>query len=219
MYYKDLYSTTCNPTCPDGQYIDAIIYNVCVPCDPKCLKCSSNSTNCFKCAFGYYLYVPGNNCTAQCPLNYYNDPVITSNYYYCTKCTAGCLSCSNSGLNKCSSCQNVTAGNLSIISYFKDNTGSFCVLTCSAGYFGNVINNNCDPCQAGCVTCDYNASYCYSCHPGGGNDYFKPIGSNSCVLICPNGYYGNSSDYTCNDCIYYTLNGSCILTCPTNTFA
>lgn len=36
--------------------------------------------------------------------------------------------------------------------------------------------------------------------------------------MCPNGYYGNSSDYTCRDCIYYTLNGSCVLTCPSGTF-
>jgi hypothetical protein len=53
----------------------------------------------------------------------------------------------------------------------------------------------------------------------GGNDYFKSQNSNSCLTICTSGYYGNSSDYICHECIYYTLNGSCILTCPSGTFA
>jgi len=38
-------------------------------------------------------------------------------------------------------------------------------------------------------------------------------------LICPHGYYGNASDYSCRTCIYYTINGICVLTCPANTFA
>jgi hypothetical protein len=38
------------------------------------------------------------------------------------------------------------------------------------------------------------------------------------VTVCPNGFYGNSTDYTCRDCIYYTFNGECVLSCPTGYF-
>ena len=218
MYYKDRYSTTCNPTCPIGQYIDSIIPNLCVPCDFKCLKCNVSSTNCSKCALGYFLYVPMNSCTAMCPPGYFNDPTVTSNNYYCSTCTPGCLTCNGPTLNNCQTCQNVTQANDTIVSYFKDVTGSFCVNVCSLGYYGNVLNNNCDPCQIGCVSCQYNKSYCFSCRSEGGSDYFKPKASNSCVTVCPNGYYGNSTDYTCRDCIYYTFNGNCVLSCPTEYF-
>ena len=189
-----------------------------MPCNTACLLCAVNSTNCFKCAFGYYLYVPANSCLSNCPINYYNNPVITINYYYCTECTTGCLSCTGPSLNNCSSCKNDTAVNGTIISYFKDPTGTYCVLACSQGYYGNAADNNCESCQIGCVTCNYSASNCFKCQSAGGNDYFLPATSNSCVTVCPNGYYGNSTDYTCHPCIYYTLNGTCLLTCPSGTF-
>ena len=60
MYYKDRYSTTCNPTCPDGQYIDAIINNLCVPCDSKCLLCLGSAINCSKCGLAYFFYSNNN---------------------------------------------------------------------------------------------------------------------------------------------------------------
>lgn len=85
-FYKDLYSNTCNPTCPNGQFISDMFPNQCVPCDSKCLLCSINSTFCTKCNFGYYLFVPQFMCTAQCPPGYYNDPIMTPNLYYCTIC-------------------------------------------------------------------------------------------------------------------------------------
>lgn len=217
-YYKDLDSTTCNPTCPNGQYIDSIINNICVPCNSRCLKCAASSTNCSQCAFSYYLYAPDFNCTSQCPANFYNDPVITTNYYYCTQCTPGCLTCTGPGLLSCQSCQNVTT-NSSVISYYKDQIGPYCTTTCSSGYYGNALNNNCDPCQIGCVTCLTNASNCFSCKSSGGSDYYLIYNGTGCVTVCPGGYYGNSTDYTCRPCIYYTLAGKCLFTCPTNTYA
>jgi proprotein convertase subtilisin/kexin type 5 len=186
IYYKDLYSTTCNTTCPDGQFISVYVPNICVPCASKCLLCAINSTNCFKCAFTHYLFVPNNSCESQCPPNYYNDPVMTSNYYYCTKCTSGCLTCTGPSLSNCQTCQNATILG-SPTNFFKDPTNSICNTTCRTGYFGNVLNNNCDPCQVGCVSCSSNATYCFACLSTGGNDYYKPKNSNSCVLVCPNG--------------------------------
>ena len=152
MLYKDRYSTTCNPTCPNGQYIDSIINNLCVPCDPKCLLCLGSSTNCSKCALGYYLYLPNFECTSLCPSGYFNDATPTANNYYCTLCVSGCLTCNGPGLVNCQTCENVTV-NGNVVSYFKEAALAHCVTTCSTGYFGNVLNNNCDPCQTGCVSC------------------------------------------------------------------
>lgn len=104
IYYKDIYSTTCDSTCKDGQYIDALFPNTCMPCNSKCLKCMTSSINCQKCGLSFFLYVPTNSCTAQCPPNYFNDPNITVNFYYCTKCTAGCLTCTGGGLTACQTC-------------------------------------------------------------------------------------------------------------------
>lgn len=56
IYYKDLYSRTCNPTCPDGQFIAEVNPNECVPCNSSCLLCVTESINCSKCNFGYFLY-------------------------------------------------------------------------------------------------------------------------------------------------------------------
>jgi hypothetical protein len=217
MYYKDKYSTTCAASCPDGQYIDAIINNICVPCDPKCLLCLGSSTNCSRCALGYYLYQPNNECTALCPSGYFNNPTQTGSNYLCSLCQSGCLTCNGAGLTNCQTCENVTIGG-NVTSYFKEVSLASCVTVCSQGYFGNVLNNKCDLCQAGCVSCEFNSSYCYSCTSSAGSDYFKPRTSNSCVLICPNGEYGNSTDYACHDCIYYTLQGSCVLSCPSGYF-
>mgnify|MGYP002134806691 CR=1 FL=1 len=55
IYYKDLYSTTCGTTCPDGQYTDDINSpNICVKCPYTCATCTS-SVICATCNLGYYL--------------------------------------------------------------------------------------------------------------------------------------------------------------------
>lgn len=216
IYYKDLNSTTCNTTCPDGQFILSSVPNVCTACSVKCLRCSTAAENCFQCSLAYFLFNATNTCYAQCPLNYYNNPIITPNNYYCTQCTDGCLNCTGPTLSSCTTCKNLTN---STTPYFKHPTLSVCNNSCPVGYFGNATSNKCDSCQTGCINCTSNASYCFACESAGGNDYFKTKMTNSCVLICPNGYYGNSSDYTCHTCIYYTIEGSCVFTCPSNTFA
>ena len=219
QYYKDQSTTTCNPTCPDGQYIDDLVPNRCVPCDSSCVRCNVSSTNCFQCSFtGYFLYEPLNACVSQCPDNYYNDPTMTANYRYCTQCQAGCLTCDGAGLTNCQTCQNAT-DNGTTTNYYKEVSIDHCVAVCSNGYFGNAGTNICDPCNTGCVRCEFNASFCYECKSESGNDYYKPVDANSCVLVCPDGYYGNSTDYSCRTCIYFSLNGVCVLTCPADTFA
>ena len=86
--------------------------------------------------------------------------------------------------------------------------------SCALGYYGNDATNDCRPCQGGCVSCDYNASYCYSCSPFNGYDYFKVMNRNSCASVCPDGTYGDPSTYSCIVCPYFTYLGQCLLTCP-----
>jgi hypothetical protein len=78
----------------------------------------------------------------MCPLNYYNDPTMTSNGKYCTKCITGCLACTTA--TACQSCQNVTDPITSIITnYFKAISIDSCEKSCLLGYFGNVLSNKC----------------------------------------------------------------------------
>ena len=144
IYYLQINATICNPGCPNGQYVDVKVPNYCLECDKKCVRCGNSSTTCFQCSFGYYLFAPGNLCTSQCPDNYYNDPVITSNYYVCTRCAPGCKTCTDPTLNECPSCQNITNGSIVTAIYFKDTIGNICSTYCTlSNYFGNALINKC----------------------------------------------------------------------------
>lgn len=46
VYYKDRNSKTCALTCPDGQFIKSGLPYLCQACDPQCIACSVNSSNC-----------------------------------------------------------------------------------------------------------------------------------------------------------------------------
>ncbi len=52
-YYKDLFTYTCNLTCPDGQYIDPSIQYICILCNTTCLTCTA--VKCNSCKPGFYL--------------------------------------------------------------------------------------------------------------------------------------------------------------------
>jgi hypothetical protein len=115
-----------------------------VECDKKCVRCAISSTICFQCSFGYFLYAAGNNCTSQCPDGYYNNPIITSNYYVCSQCTPGCRTCTGPALNQCPTCQNITNGSIVTAFYYKDTTGNICVTVCTlSNYYGNALTNKC----------------------------------------------------------------------------
>ena len=43
--------------------------------------------------------------------------------------------------------------------------------------------------------------------------------SNSCVLSCPDGTYGDRTTNLCILCPFYTYNDDCILMCPSKTKA
>jgi proprotein convertase subtilisin/kexin type 5 len=152
IYYKDIYNKTCDISCPDGQFISTLYPNFCLPCNIKCLRCTNNATYCSKCQVGYYLYVDSQLCTRQCPLGYFNDPILTPNNYLCTKCTPGCILCTGPTLNNCQTCTNVTTAGITTI-YYKHQSINSCVTRCTGGYYGYGIINLCVPCSGGCTSC------------------------------------------------------------------
>jgi hypothetical protein len=197
IYYKDLESTTCAATCPIKQFISSVIANFCVPCNGSCEACEGSRLNCSKCTFDFYLHREAFTCVSQCPLGYFNDDTLTSNNYLCTLCTPGCKTCKGAGLEKCQSCNNVTLENGEIVRYFKDHRYEKCSNECFVGYFGNYYNNLCEVCQEGCVTCEFNASYCYECTKFMLTNYYQQMGRNACVQICPDGSYGDPVSFKC----------------------
>jgi hypothetical protein len=70
IYYKDLNSNTCSPTCPNGQYIDNVLPNICNYCNTICTVCTS-ATVCLACVSGYFLYSPQSVCSLTCPTGFF----------------------------------------------------------------------------------------------------------------------------------------------------
>jgi hypothetical protein len=47
--------------------------------------------------------------------------------------------------------------------------------------------------------------------------YYLPLTKNACVQICPDGSYGDPVKFKCISCIYFSYEGTCLLTCPNDT--
>lgn len=73
QYYKFIGSTTCNTTCPAGQFISASIDFLCQLCSPVCVTCDTIAENCTSsnCSINYYFL--NNSCLSSCPNGYYSD--------------------------------------------------------------------------------------------------------------------------------------------------
>jgi len=166
IYYKDLNSNTCNYTCPNGQYINKSLPNVCNYCNNTCFICTSTANTCLACVSGYFLYSPTTNCYVTCPAGYFgNTTTVLVNgvkTMRCSACNQICFTCINSTSSDCLSCHNITSAGITTM-YFKNSANNTCIKTCPAGYVENILTNNCDPCQQGCAECEFNASYCTQC--------------------------------------------------------
>ena len=126
------------------------------------------------------LYLSGTNCVASCPTGRYAN--VTNNE--CTLCVSPCSTCTTA-----TSCLSCTA----TYSYFQTS----CSLTCLSGYVS--ISQVCLPCTTPCGTCIITQTNCTSCLSSlSPSQYF--IGS-SCVITCPDTYYGNVSTLACTSCI------------------
>lgn len=212
ILYKWVGPTVCDVVCPSGSYIDSAIPYVCQACNILCVICNSQ-IKCLNCYTPYYYDAPLLACVNSCRTGYFMNRT-DSTSFYCSLCTAGCKTCTNAGLQSCTSCQNDTANN---VVYYLRRDATECVTTCPAGTYGVASNNTCQPCGVGCATCLSSPTNCQSCKNDGGVSYFKPLNSNTCVTDCPDATFNNGTINQCQPCIYFTYNNKCVQNCPENT--
>jgi len=153
----------------------------------------------------------------NCPIRFFNDPtlindtVLQVSYNSCSSCNSLCFTCFAASNSSCSSCYNITVNGTSV-SYHKHPTTPTCVVSCPKGYFGNNINNICERCQTGCISCNLSSSDCQSCEVSAGVSYYYY--NNKCLTVCPDGTFKNDNLSICEICNFFTLNGNCIANCP-----
>ena len=215
--------------------------NVCAVCDVKCSVCIS-LTGCLTCLAGYNLFngicgiscIPttiityansagicvevcpagtfGNNMTyacvtsANCPVQQYGEPTTS----LCTLCPATCTSCVNA--TYCTACQAAASLAIDNMCYSNCNSthqfsyNSTCWSTCPGGTYLTYTNVICEICAMVCATCDVTSTNCTTC----AGSYFLV---DTCVTVCPSGFYGDSVTLTCLNC---SVNASAACSAPLN---
>lgn len=181
------YSISINTT-SYGYTVDYGFILLNITCVSPCYKCSYKGANCTGCKDpAPYFY--DSSCFSSC-----TDGNFDAGNYTCSKCPAGCYSCS--GLSKCIKC---TSG------YFLYN--STCVDVCP----GLVHNNTClDACRNSQYF--YNGT-CLDACPSSNYVY-----DGSCVDACPNSKF--VYNYTCLDACpsFKFANHTCVDACPSSAF-
>lgn len=155
----------------------------------------------------------------MCPYTYFNDASGV-----CLSCVSPCGNCT--ALSVCTSC---------LPAFFYYNSSCVTDSNCPSGTFADNSTYTCVTCIAPCLTCQYQSgSTCLSCKSG--YLYYPP--NNTCLLVCPGGYFNNSgtceacvapcstctSVSFCTGCQVNYLNsaaGSCVAStsCPSGTYA
>ncbi len=126
----------------------------------------------------------------------------------CVQCTPGCDNCTGAGLDKCQTCKTAETVTVNPDSsttttytlYYKHIGDDTCGETCPVGQFIHInISNFCQSCSIECKECQDNSKHCIdaaSCNAG----YFFLPSDNSCLSVCPDGFYANTSTTTCTPC-------------------
>lgn len=193
-------STNCSTSCPDGQYSNASA-NSCFVCNINCNTCLGTSRNCTTCtltATGILLYLENNICVQTCSISMYQN--ISNNT--CMPCNLGCLTCSGPSLYECYSCRNATdpSNSSNLLIYYLTVGKTICDLICPKGQYINLgFPNYCQNCSVqciGCVTTSYTCIEAFLCSLG--YYYYRP--TNSCLSVCPDGFYPNSTTGYCEPC-------------------
>ena len=222
-YFNSATGACTNP-CPQGTYPDSGS-KTCKPCySPStapsttlaCATCDGGtSTNCVTCVEGTYLFTDG-TCRLECPDGYYaNSTTYPKNE--CAQCYSApdgpCTTCNGGASNNCLTCDTP---------FYYDPTTSKCVLTCPVGYWEDSSSHTCIKCytrataaayQQTCYTCTNSlATSCTSCAPG---EAFLFSTNGTCLLRCPPGYWGDTSDDKCKQCYQYTASAPTENPCAT----
>lgn len=126
----------------------------------------------------------------------------------CQPCHPGCLRCTGPTNNTCQACRNVTDPNNASLStnYYLTIGNSICSTICPTGQFIRAgFPNECQLCSIQCIACSITSINCtefFMCSVG----FFFFRATNSCLTVCPNGFYADAFTGYCEPC-----NGGCTL--------
>ncbi|XP_043345580.1 proprotein convertase subtilisin/kexin type 6 isoform X3 [Cervus canadensis] len=97
--------------------------------------------------------------------------------------------CDGPGADQCLNCVHFSLGSVK--------TSRKCVSACPLGYFGDTAARRCRRCHKGCETCSGRGStQCLTCRRG----FYHHQEVNSCVTLCPAGFYADESQKNCLKC-------------------
>ena len=201
---------SCLSQCSDNYFADRST-RLCTGCTDGCQSCFAiGLASCTKCkplsnGVDYFLQTTGTTCGPNCLLGEYKDTMSLT----CTPCRQACKTCTS--LAVCQSCQSVDG-----FAYFLQS--STCTSICSNGTYGEISNNTCNNCIAGCNSCfGPNIDNCYSCKASGSVKYYLLYNSYTCNQTCPDGFYSNDTSFTClmcsPACLTCTYNSSYCTSC------
>ena len=125
----------------------------------ECSQCQNNGVA------DYFLIYGTTDCSLNCPAGQYKD---TSGTFLCLLCESSCATCVTSAGN----CQTCAFSTLLGADLFL--SGTQCLLTCPATFWGNTGTHTCDACHLGCAICtDATLNTCTSCRDNGATKYYK----------------------------------------------
>ncbi|XP_068847412.1 proprotein convertase subtilisin/kexin type 6 isoform X3 [Capricornis sumatraensis] len=97
--------------------------------------------------------------------------------------------CDGPGADQCLNCIHFSLGSVK--------ASRKCVSVCPLGYFGDAAARRCRRCHKGCETCSGRGStQCLTCRRG----FYHHQEVNSCVTLCPAGFYADESQKNCLKC-------------------
>ncbi|EDW00125.1 furin-like protease 2 isoform X2 [Drosophila grimshawi] len=186
-------------------------------CDAECdsLGCYGRGpTQCVACSH----YRLDNTCVSRCPPRSFPNQVGT-----CWPCHDSCETCAGAGPDSCLTC---APAHLHVTDL------AVCLQVCPDGYFEDIKNRTCVPCEPNCASCQDRPEYCTSC------DHHLVMHENKCYSACPLDTYEteenkcaycHSSCATCNgatenNCITcrpsrYAWQNKCLNNCPDGFYA
>uniref|UniRef100_A0A8B9LCK8 Proprotein convertase subtilisin/kexin type 5 n=1 Tax=Astyanax mexicanus TaxID=7994 RepID=A0A8B9LCK8_ASTMX len=159
-----LFEKQCRDRCPEKHFPSS--GNVCEPCPPNCLVCSSGS-RCLHCAASHY-HKDGTCIKLECGVEEDDDDD------ECVPCEEGCQKCLSGGLGirchricpektfadnslmTCMQCDDHCINCDELQCYFCENgyflSDGLCVKECKGGFYGD-LKKECEPCHPDCRTC------------------------------------------------------------------
>ncbi|KAL4476414.1 hypothetical protein ABPG74_010147, partial [Tetrahymena malaccensis] len=178
--FLDLNTNTCVSNCPLSYYQNQV-NNQCSKCNSSCATCNGGSiNNCLSCNLPLLFESSSNTCTSSCLNGQYMDMSSGT----CMSCDLTCSTCTDGGVNGCSSC--------ALPLYYEV---SKCVSNCDQNQYKDNATAQCLSCDSSCQTCSGALNtQCLSCSS---NLY---LDQNTCKSNCPDGYYQNTQNNTCSKC-------------------